>query len=718
MLVRAKSLFLKYEVLIFSVFFLFQRLSHIQAIFSPLGFIPPGSDPYYRMHRAKVLLDNGLRFDLMDPLLNFPDGSISPWTPGLEYIVAWICSLLGLQNIKDVVTVSILIVPFLCLPLIWLVKPVLLKFTNAIAPRAATYLGMIFLPSMILTTSLGRLDHHFLEASQVMMMLWIYFLSTKPKLKIATWSVFFAVSWFFWPHAWMLHFLILPLAIYDRNPLRLRNVGLGLLIASILDACLLFWMDPVTFSQLRINVFGITWFSSLTAFASGVTLLDLQRFIKNSGKGYSWVKRVPWISIGLISIGLLVISSQFAELSRSIINSLISKKGTLSNTNETIGALRYFSKFGFDRDMVHVLLIPFCMIYLYRRDIARPLIAFAALPIILFFLQIRFHSMMFPLSLMILMLALYFGVMDLTRSTLSRKPLRQVGIYFMVLLLLVAPIHDSLGRAYPNNYANIHHIKKASQFIASDIKSKELSLQHSGIGARWMFGHWILLYAGAPIVASPFQGQRALDFANFLYTRDPKEYQSFIDRHPIRYLLLINAPKEHFMQFQFFHPDDKDVLKVDPNDKERVVVKQEFMNLLVSDFLYTNAQRFNAFDDQVWRVVYASKQKFGKENDFSDIKVFERVPGAKIMFASPPKGNVRIEASITIEPQETFTYTLHRKERPDGQPMWLAPYGARDETGILFDGKYLIKNDNGSIVKEIFITEQDVLEGNLIEVVL
>ncbi|MCB0272281.1 MAG: hypothetical protein KDD46_04645 [Bdellovibrionales bacterium] len=706
---RLRAYALKYEVLFFSLLFLLQRFSHIEKIFSGIGFAPPGVDPFYRMHRVRLLLENHLHFQIFDPYLNFPFGAKTPWTPGMEYLVALICKICNFSDTKDIAIVSILSVPFFSLPLILCVKPVVSRFTDAMSVRVMVYLAFTFLPVFIFFSSLGRFDHHMFEASLPLFLFILFYSDIKRIQKVIGWSVFFGLSWFFWPHAWLLHFMIIPLALYERRSIdQLLLLGLGFLGASILQAFFLWWWAPENFWSGNMSTFGISWWAPLTAFFIGLFFLEI--YYNDQRRGW---KKLPYrlFIVGVVS--LLVFRASILAVLQSMFGGLLANSGTLGNTEETVSAFTFIMKHGMKTEHVHVFVLPFLMAYFWIKKEYRSYILFMTIPMLLYLFQIRFMTIFYPLTIILFLFGLYLSIEHGLCLKLKNQYLRN-SLYIFCVLCLAFPLRSKLGHAIPNKYKLIHHVKKGSQFIDEEIKRRSYDRLQSGIGARWMFGHWIVFYANAPVVTSPFQGESALDTGYLFYSRDLKTYEEYIKKYPIKYLMLVNTPYEHAQQFHFYHPDQKDVLEYD-QQKNQLVVKDAFRDLFVSEFLYDNAVKYQQSAYGPWRVVYASFQKIGLENDFSDIKIFERVQGAFVKIRSK-RQNLRLLARIDIAPQEVFEYEPKPIQHDDGYVVFRIAYGQYRYAGVDFSGEYKILDENNTVLKTIVVEENDVLSGNSIQV--
>ncbi|MCB1198100.1 MAG: hypothetical protein KDK51_06985 [Deltaproteobacteria bacterium] len=635
---------------------------------------------------------------------------MSPWMPGMEYIVAVISRLIGVTELKDIAAISILIVPLLALPLIWCIKPIVSKYTSAITVRSIVYFSFILLPSIVLVTSLGRFDHHVFEATQIVMMMCLYYAEIKSVKKIIAWTVFFCGSWFMWPHAWMLSGLLMPLVLYEQNKQEIHILVKAFGCSFFVQSLMLFLLAPDAFLSGNISIFGISWWTPIVCLLSSAFLSDSIRVFDQDKKNIR--HRMPIYMPGILVFVTFVFKDRVWRLCKSLYFGITADRGTLANTLETMSAFSKAQKVGFDNDTTLALLVPLMFLFLWRYKNYRSFLVYVFIPFTLFLFQVRFMSMLFPLFALLTAFFLY----ELSKLPWIQKKIKANWMRQMLFLVLVCvfyfPIHKKLGKAYPNNYRYFQHVKRASQFLHIESQRLGFDPKTAGVASRWMFGHWILMYAGMPVVATPFQGQSALDYSEFLYGIGEEGVTSFLDKYPVRYLLMINAPHEHMNQFLFYHPDQPNVIEL---QGETMVVKDGFKELRSSQFLFKNAIPYINNVHGPWRVVYASEQKLEHMNNYSDVKVFERVQGAKLLLETA-RNDLVAHAVVYIAPREEVVLEL-TPQRVGNTLVWKVPYGQYHAMGVQFSGEYIIKAKDNSVLGSFMVNEEDVLLGHQIQMV-
>ncbi len=164
-----------------TILFLFFRLQNIMGVFTPNGVIINDTDPYYRLHRIDVMLNENHFYPLHDTHINSPDGRDVSWPLGLDLLVALPLKLYDSKSHAEIESFGAIVIPFLSLPLLWFSGWV---GTALGGPLAGLLIGLLISCSstLLYQTGLGRLDHHFLEASfpVILLMFLLKFLQTQP----------------------------------------------------------------------------------------------------------------------------------------------------------------------------------------------------------------------------------------------------------------------------------------------------------------------------------------------------------------------------------------------------------------------------------------------------------------------------------------------------------------------------------------------------------
>lgn len=121
----------------------------------------PGFDPQYHMRRVFQTLADYPHVPIFDPYINYPVGSVTPWTPFFDYFVATVNAAFGYgaEDVTAVETLSAYMVPvigaFTVVPAYFFAKETL-GFPAAVI--SAFILAVI--PVHIMYSRAGFVDHH------------------------------------------------------------------------------------------------------------------------------------------------------------------------------------------------------------------------------------------------------------------------------------------------------------------------------------------------------------------------------------------------------------------------------------------------------------------------------------------------------------------------------------------------------------------------------
>lgn len=95
------------------------------------------------------------------------------------------------------------------------------------------------------------------------------------------------------------------------------------------------------------------------------------------------------------------------------------------------------------------------------------------------------------------------------------------------------------------------------------------------------------------------------------------------------------------------------------------------------------------------------------------LKVFERVPGARLLFRTRAK-ELWISAEIQIR-GGSFTYRQGAKPDPSGRIEWTVPYAKVNRGWVYFPGTYEIRDGSGrKLATTPVVSEEAVLRGETI----
>ena len=147
------------------------RILSWHSVFQQDGVYLNGNDAYYHFRRIRYSIDHFPNVLGFDPLINFPDGAQPIWPPTFDWLVAALLRLLpGIDQADRFERFAVLIPPIVGAGTVLIVYFIGLRFfSRAVAILAA--MSMAILPAHSLYSRLSAVDHHFLVAAVVAVML-------------------------------------------------------------------------------------------------------------------------------------------------------------------------------------------------------------------------------------------------------------------------------------------------------------------------------------------------------------------------------------------------------------------------------------------------------------------------------------------------------------------------------------------------------------------
>ena len=122
-------------------------------------------DPFYHVRRIWLTVLHYPHVPVFDPYLCFPEGAVCPWPPGFDFTLATLVKALAgpTAGLLDVKTITAWAIPVLggvtCAWIAWTAA----RFRGAIAALAAG-LALAVIPAQVEMGLIGRVDHHVVES--------------------------------------------------------------------------------------------------------------------------------------------------------------------------------------------------------------------------------------------------------------------------------------------------------------------------------------------------------------------------------------------------------------------------------------------------------------------------------------------------------------------------------------------------------------------------
>lgn len=147
----------------------FARLSRHATVWVGDAVIAPEPDAFYHLRRATLTLEHFPRVPLRDPWLDWPVGGAATWSPGFDQLLAlgpWLAGLRGASAMRAMTLVPVTLGLALVLASAALASRAL---STARASERLSGLGLAgllaaLLPNSVAISTLGRTDHHIIEA--------------------------------------------------------------------------------------------------------------------------------------------------------------------------------------------------------------------------------------------------------------------------------------------------------------------------------------------------------------------------------------------------------------------------------------------------------------------------------------------------------------------------------------------------------------------------
>jgi len=140
------------------------RFLNFPGVFHEEGVYLFGTDSYAHMRRIWLCAQHYPFVPAYDPYVNFPEGAISLWPPGFDFLLATVARIAspGAPVLRTTEAASALAIPFLGLVSILFAG----RIARGVEGEGAGLLTMLLLallPAHILPTRLGNVDHHVIE---------------------------------------------------------------------------------------------------------------------------------------------------------------------------------------------------------------------------------------------------------------------------------------------------------------------------------------------------------------------------------------------------------------------------------------------------------------------------------------------------------------------------------------------------------------------------
>jgi oligosaccharyl transferase (archaeosortase A-associated) len=686
-------------------------------------------DSFYHLRRIRYTVDNFPQTLWFDSYLDHPHGLELTWPPLFDQVIAAASLLLGGSD--RAVDIAGAVAPPILGSIMIVALYLLAKklFGTKVALLSAFLLALD--PKHIARTLFGLLDHDSLELLLILgaILLLAYALTEKdrwPKFAVPA-GILIAATAYTWLGATAYMGAILIYAVVQIG-LDLKNgdppgetvfplaTAFGVALMLILPFWDRNWLVP-------------SFFGSLGALLGLSFLYLLSRIFV--AKRVPWQAFVPTVAVFAYLAMILIYTSSLTRGVRSTLwdGVLYFFGGDLARmgVEEASPVFRVYDPFTLPTlGLVFALaglalLIESARFSGFRKDHLLFLV-WTVFSAALMASQVRFLYL-FSISGSVLVALLFFRGAERVKASdrlqkVDSKVVESVIGVFLLVLLLPAAIGLSTIAEYQPEIAGDWH--DSLEWLAKNTPPTEgferpVEAGEYGILSWWDYGNWILYQSSRPVVANNFQAG-AKDAARFFLSESEKDALDAIEKREVRYV--ITDVKTVYSKL----PSVARWADEDPDSYVQVSADLDIITYEHSKrFLGTVLARLHLLDCADlghFRLIYESNTSEGLYFSVSGVKVFEQVPGAKIIVKTPHDRPMGVILEIISNQGRRFQY--YNSAMPvDGRCEITVPYSTEDRYGTHSVGPYLlgpVEDVTGGEAVEIEVSEEDVLQGRVIEV--
>lgn len=701
------------SVFAISLFALLLRMAPFRGVLVGGDLLFFGSDAFYHMRRVLYTVDHFPSTIWFDSYLDYPRGLELLWPPLFDQLIAGSALLMGAETEREIAIVGSIVPPILgSLTIVALYFLARELFGRKMGLLAALFLAIN--PQHASASIFGRPDHHVFETFLLVnVLLFLVIAQKRPDkrgLSAAVAGILMASLAYTWigAAAYLGIFLVYVL-IQMTIDLRRRESSEGDLLAFIVAfgvAAILifpFWKEAWLFPSFL----GVAGTLLLTAL-----LLALYRpFLERD---------LPWaafpLAVVVLGYVLLILICSFGQPMG--VHHLLDQgfgyffggnlSGKVAEAAPLHDAIKPFSVAGFN---LTIAVMGFA--YLWRSDIDRSQLLFLVWTIsvlVLALFQNRFLYV-FSASMSILMSLFFFRAAVIVggwRWTMCDRDLSKI-ISKILLLMLLLPSAASFGGAFSVRPAIVEDgwneplswLEKNSATTRSFGDPNQTP--EYGVLSWWDRGNWILYRSRRPVVANGFQAG-AEDAARFFLSGDESEALEILDERRSRYVItdskMLGSSLSATALWTGEMPDN-------------YVTLNESGSRYTEKFLGTILAGCHLFDCREmshFRLIYESEPPEGSSNQ---VKIFERVVGARIVGTSTKDDAVVATLNLTTDQGRRFQYTKTVVPK-DGRYEMVVPYSTEREGSVRATGPYLVSS--GGKKRYVDVAVEEVLLGGAITV--
>jgi len=685
-----------------------------------------GYDSFYHMRRIFYTAENFPHTLWFDSYLNHPRGLELLWPPLFDQVVAAASLLLG-GGVHAVEMTGALAPPVLGAGMI-LVLYLLAKklFGKRVALLSAFFLAVD--PKHIARTHFGCTDHDVLESLLVLVaiLLLAYALTERDRRLWfgAAVGVLIAATAYTWLGApiymgAILIYATIQVTLDLREKASSKETVVPLMAAFGVALLLLlpFWDEAWLIPS---------FFGALGALATLALLYSLSRLFV--AKKVPWLAFVPAVAIlGYIAVILSYATDMTREAHSLFWTGLRYFFGGGLARESILEAAPIYQVFdfvslpglGFAFSLIGLGVM---MHYTWRAHLPKDQVLFlvwAVFNLILVVFQARFLYLFSVAGSTMVALLFFWGASRL-RASKKADPLAVKALTFALLAILILPNVVGLMEIAEDRPEVAGDWLETLDWLEENTPATEgferpVLAGEYGVLSWWDYGNWILYQSRRPVVANNFQAG-AKDAARFFLSQSEEEGLAIAKARNVRYVVtdekMIYRKLPAIVHWIDEDPESYIIISAD-SDLVTFEHSKRFLGSVLAKLHLLDCTNLGHF-----RLVYGSKTSAGLKFPTSEVKVFERVEGAKIAGTTPYEKPMGVILDMTSNRGRKFQY-FNSAMPVDGRYEVTVPYSTDGSLETHSIGPYLVgpvEDFVGGESRDVNVSEEDVLFGRVVEV--
>jgi oligosaccharyl transferase (archaeosortase A-associated) len=348
-------------------------------------------------------------------------------------------------------------------------------------------------------------------------------------------------------------------------------------------------------------------------------------------------------------------------------------------------------------------------------------LVFAAFALVLTVFQARFLYH-FSVGGSILLSILFFVAADLIRGSERAGPRAREALPLAVLAILLLPNVPGILAVVEDEPEVAGDWLEALDWVEKNTPpttgfDRPLQAGEYGVLSWWDYGNWILYQSRRPVVANNFQAG-ATDAAAFFLSEGEEEALAIAEARDARYIVtdekMVYSKLPSIVRWTDEDPSSYITISADP-DLVTFEHSKRFLGTVLAGLHLLDCTNLDHF-----RLIYESNTSLGLKYPMREVKVFERVIGAKITGTTSYEYEKPMGVILDMESNQGRRFQYFNSAMPkDGRYEITVPYSTDGGLETHSIGPYLVgpvEEFVGGESRDVNVTEEDVLLGRVVEV--